>query len=328
MTFVVIGAGPTGVEMAGTMIEIAHHTLPEEFRRIDSRSARVVLMEGSDRVLGAFVPALSERARQQLVKLGVEVRTGCQVTDIDADGVTHQTKGAAGSAPVTHRLPCRTVVWAAGVAASPLGRALAQTTGVSLDRAGRVEVQPDLSIASFPTITVIGDLAAARSHPKGLTNHAALSSIEPTTPVPGVSPAAKQMGRLTAANLMRRVRNEPSHAFHYADYGNLATVGRHAAVVDLTVPVFGALRFSGTLAWWFWLLAHVYFLIGFRNRLIVMLDWGVAYWTYERSARVVAQPAPARTVTHTAAGALPPLASTPGAPLASGGASGNSATHS
>ncbi len=318
MTFVVIGAGPTGVEMAGTMIEIAHHTLPEEFRRIDSRSTRVVLLEGSPRVLGAFVPELSERARQQLVKLGVDVRTGCQVTGIDAEGVTYQTRDAAGSEPVTHRLPCRTVVWAAGVAASPLGRALAQTTGVALDRAGRVTVQPDLSIAGFPTITVIGDLAAALSHPRGLTNEAALSSTEPTTAVPGVSPAAKQMGRLTATNLMHRLRGEPTRAFHYADYGNLATVGRHAAVVDLTVPVFGALRFSGTLAWWFWLLAHVYFLIGFRNRLIVLLDWGVAYWTYERSARVVAQPAHSNVYSHTAAAAT--VAATTAATLASAGA--------
>jgi NADH dehydrogenase len=194
MTFAVIGAGPTGVEMAGTMIEIAHHTLPEEFRRIDSRSAHVVLLEGSDRVLGGFVPAQSEKAREQLIRLGVDVRTGCQVTAIDADGVTYQTRDGADGAPQTKRLPCKTVIWAAGVAASPLGRVLAESTGATLDRAGRVTVRPDLSIAGCPHVWVIGDLASARSHPKGLSNEQALASTVQTTAVPGVSPAAKQMG--------------------------------------------------------------------------------------------------------------------------------------
>ena len=282
MTFVVIGAGPTGVEMAGTMTEIAQHTLPREFRRIDSTRARVVLIEGSDRVLGGFVPRLSQRAREQLVKLGVDVRTGCKVTGIDADGVDYATRD--GGAVSTHRLPSKTVIWAAGVAGSPLGKAVALGTGATLDRAGRIPVEPDLSVAGHPEITVIGDLASARSHGPG----------EPT-PVPGVSPAAKQMGRAAAANLLRRLRAEPTVPFRYIDYGNLATVGRKAAVVDLPVPRFGNLRFSGYLAWLFWLFAHIYFLIGFRNRLIVMLDWAWAYWTYERSARVVAEP-PATTL--------------------------------
>ena len=277
MTFVVIGAGPTGVEMAGTMTEIAQHTLPQEFRRIDSTHTRVVLMEGSDRVLGAFVPQLSQRAREQLDKLGVDVRTGCKVTGIDADGVDYETRD--GDNVSTHRLPSKTVIWAAGVAGSPLGKAIAQGTGATLDRAGRVVVEPDLSVAGHPEIAVIGDLAAAKSHGAG----------EPK-PVPGVSPGAKQMGRAAAANLLRRISSKPTLPFRYVDYGNLATVGRKAAVVDLTVPVFGALRFSGFFAWLFWLFAHIYFLIGFRNRLIVMLDWAWAYWTYERSARVVAEP--------------------------------------
>jgi len=279
LTFVVIGAGPTGVEMAGTMSEIAQHTLPQEFRRIDSTRARVVLIEGSDRVLGAFVPSLSARAREQLARLGVDVRTGCKVTGIDADGVAYETRD--GAAVTTHRLPSKTVIWAAGVAGSPLGKAIAQGTGATLDRAGRVVVEPDLSVAGHPEIAVIGDLAAAKSHGVG----------EPK-PVPGVSPGAKQMGRAAAANLLRRLRGEPTRPFRYVDYGNLATVGRKAAVVDLTVPVFGAVRFSGYFAWLFWLFAHIYFLIGFRNRLIVMLDWAWAYWTYERSARVVAEPPP------------------------------------
>ena len=278
MTFVVIGAGPTGVEMAGTMTEIAQHTLPDEFRRIDSTHTRVVLLEGSDRVLGAFVPKLSDHAREQLVRLGVDVRTGCKVTNIDADGVDYEFRDADGTTR-TQRLPSKTVIWAAGVAGSPLGKAIAQGTGATLDRAGRVVVEPDLTVAGHPEITVIGDLAAAKSHGRG----------EPK-PVPGVSPGAKQMGRAAAANLKRRLRGEATQPFRYIDYGNLATVGRKAAVVDLTVPVFGALRFWGFAAWLFWLFAHIYFLIGFRNRLMVMMDWAWAYWTYERSARVVAEP--------------------------------------
>ena len=275
MTFVVIGAGPTGVEMAGTMAEIAHHTLPQEFRRIDSTRTRVMLLEGSDRVLGSFVPSQSTQAREQLIKLGVDVRTGCKVTGIDAGGVTYETRH--GDVTETHRLPSKTVIWAAGVAGSPLGRALAASTGATLDRAGRVLVQPDLSLPDHPEISVVGDLAAAKSYGKG----------EPK-PVPGVSPGAKQMGRAAAHNLLRRLRGEATRPFRYLDYGNLATVGRKAAVVDLTVPGLGALRLSGFFAWLFWLFAHIYFLIGFRNRLVVMMDWAWAYFTYERSARVVA----------------------------------------
>ena len=277
MTFVVIGAGPTGVEMAGTMSEIAQHTLAKEFRRIDTTQTKVVLIEGSDRVLGAFVPSLSAKAHQQLRKLNVDVRVGCKVTGIDADGVTYELRN--GDAVQTHRLPSKTVIWAAGVAASPLGRALAASTGATVDRAGRVVVQPDLSLAGHPEVSVIGDLASALSHGRG----------EPK-PVPGVSPGAKQMGRAAASNLLRRLNGQATVPFHYADYGNLATIGRKAAVVDLAVPVFGAVRFSGLFAWLFWLFAHIYFLIGFRNRLYVFLDWAWAYWTYERNARVVAQP--------------------------------------
>ena len=286
MTFVIIGAGPTGVEMAGTMSEIAQHTLKDEFRRIDTRQARVVLLEGSDRVLGTFVPALSQRAREQLTRIGVMVRTGCNVTGIDADGVDCEV--LEGATPTTLRLASHTVIWAAGVAGSPLGRSLAASSGAALDRAGRVLVQPDLSLAGHPNVAVIGDLAAAKSHGRG----------EPSA-VPGVSPAAKQMGRCAAANLMRRIHGEPMRAFRYIDYGNLATIGRKSAVVDLAVPGVGALRFSGLLAWLFWLFAHIYFLIGFRNRLIVMLEWAWAYFTFERSARVVAQ---ARTATGETAG--------------------------
>ncbi len=277
LTFVVIGGGPTGVEMAGTMSEIAHHTLLREFRRIDPTRSRVILLEGSDRILGAFVPAQSAQALEQLERLRVVVRTGSKVIAIDAESVTYET--LVDGAPAASRIEARTVVWAAGVAGSPLGAELARGAGATLDRAGRVVVEPDLSLAGHPEISVIGDLAAAttptRNGPK---------------PVPGISPAAKQMGHAAAANVLRRIAGRPTQAFRYVDYGNLATIGRKAAIVDLAVPGLGQLRFSGLPAWLFWLFAHLYFLIGFRNRLIVMLEWAWAYFTYERGARVVAEP--------------------------------------
>ncbi len=278
LTFVVIGGGPTGVEMAGTMSEIARHTLLRQFRRIDPQRSRIVLLEGSDRVLGTFVPTLSARAAEQLVRLGVEVRTGCRVTGIDADGVTFVAAGP-GDAASGERMASRTVIWAAGVAGVPLGVRIAAQTGAALDRGGRVPVAADLSVAGHPEISVIGDLAAATS-----------PTADGPKPVPGISPAAKQMGRLAAANVLRRLRGEPTQAFRYIDYGNLATIGRKAAIVDLAIPGFGSLRFSGFLAWLFWLFTHIYFLIGFRNRLMVMTDWAWAYFTYARNARVVAEP--------------------------------------
>ena len=278
LTFVVIGGGPTGVEMAGTMSEIARHTLLSEFRRIEPQRSRVVLLEGSDRVLGSFVPKLSARAAEQLARLGVEVRTGSRVTGIDSEGVTFAAVAAAAGTP-SERIDSRTVIWAAGVAGVPLGRRIAEQTGASLDRGGRIPVTADLSVAGHPEISVIGDLAAAMT-----------PGADGPKPVPGISPAAKQMGRTAAANIVRRLRGEPTQAFRYIDYGNLATVGRKAAIVDLAVPVLGSLRFSGFPAWLFWLFAHIYFLIGFRNRLMVMTDWAWAYVTYERNARVVAEP--------------------------------------
>lgn len=276
LTFVVVGGGPTGVEMAGTMAEIARHTLPGEFRRIDPASARILLLEGGSRVLQAMPDDLSQRAREQLEKLGVEVRLDARVVAIDAGTVEVQASGA-GAPAASQAINTRCVIWAAGVAASPLGRQLAQQVGgATTDRAGRIAVEPDLSLPGHPEINVIGDLAAARSHPP----HG-----EPR-PVPGVSPAAKQMGRAAAANILRRLAGQPTRAFHYRDYGNLATIGRNAAVVDLTAPV-GHFRFSGYVAWLFWLFAHIYFLIGFRNRIVVLIDWASAYWSKQRYARVV-----------------------------------------
>jgi NADH dehydrogenase len=253
LTFVVVGGGATGVELAGTLAEIARHTLRDEFRRIDSRDARVVLVEGADRVLPTYPPDLSEKARRQLDRLGVQVCTSAFVTAIDADGV--QFGGV--------RMAAGTVVWAAGIAASPLGRAL----GVPLDRAGRVAVAPDLSIPGHPEVFVIGDLATVTSDGK---------------PVPGIAPAAKQMGRCAARNILARLRGASTHAFRYRDYGSLATIGRHAGIA-----VIGPFKFWGLPAWLFWLFIHIYFLIGFRNRLMVLADWAWSYMTFARNARIV-----------------------------------------
>ena len=252
--FAIVGGGPTGVELAGTLAEIARHTLKDEFRNIDSTQARVRLIEAGPRILAAFPEDLSEKAKEQLEKLGVEVSLGTPVKEINANGYV------LGDTFV----PAKTVVWAAGVAASPLGAML----GVPLDRAGRVQVQPDLSIPGHPDIFVAGDLASLlQANGK---------------PVPGVAPAAKQMGRVVARNIRARLAGRVTTPFEYKDYGNLATIGRMAAVVDL-----GRLKFSGVLAWWFWLVMHVFFLIGFRNRLVVLLNWTWAYWSYQRAARII-----------------------------------------
>ena len=253
LSFAIVGGGPTGVELAGTLAEIARHTLKNEFRNIDPSHARIRLIEAGPRILSSFPADLSSAAQRQLERLGVEVSTGSAVTDISEDGYRIGDEFVASC----------TVVWAAGVAASPLGRAL----GVPLDRAGRVRVCADLSVPEHPEIFVAGDLAAVEHH---------------GSPVPGVAPAAKQMGRHVAGAIASRIASQPSSAFHYRDYGNLATIGRMAAIVHL-----GRLKLSGLLAWWFWLAAHVFFLIGFRNRLVVLLNWAWAYWSYQRGARII-----------------------------------------
>ena len=255
LSFAVVGGGPTGVELAGTLAEIARHTLRNEFRHIDPASAKVRLVEAGPRVLSSFPEVLSLKARRQLEKLGVEVLTGTPVSDIDSLGFKLGEQF----------VPARTVVWAAGVAASPLAR----TLDVPLDRAGRVQVQPDLTLPGHPELFVAGDLAAV-NQANG-------------KPVPGVAPAAKQMGKYVADVIRARLHGKPTPGpFKYADYGNLATIGRMAAIVHL-----GRLQLSGVLAWWFWLAAHVFFLIGFRNRVVVLLNWAVAYWSYQRSARII-----------------------------------------
>ncbi len=254
LNFVVIGGGPTGVELAGTLAEIARHTLRDEFRRCDPRSAQVHLLEAGPRVLSAMPESLSGSARRQLERLGVMVHVGQAVTAIDAQGVE---LGA-------QRIACRTVLWAAGVAASPLGREF----DVERDRAGRVRVLPDLSLPGHPEVFVIGDLASV--------------SRSDGTPVPGVAPAAKQMGRHAGAAIRARIAGHTPAPFRYRDFGNLATNGRMAAVVH-----FGPLKLSGLLAWWFWLTAHLFFLIGFRNRLVVLVDWAWSYLSYQRNARII-----------------------------------------
>ncbi len=271
LTTVVIGAGPTGVELAGTMIELARHTLQGEFRRFEPRRARVLLIEGGARVLANFPESLSSSARLQLDRLGVEVMLDAKVTAIDAQGV-EVTQGGT-----TRFIPSGNVVWAAGVAAVPLGKLVAQAAGAEHDRAGRVKVLPDLSLSGHPEISVVGDLAAAQSHVAGAA----------PTAVPGVSQGAKQMGRRAAQNILLRLKGEPAVAFHYVNYGDVATIGRKAAIAALQVPLWGMLRFTGFAAWLFWLFLHIFFLIGFRNRLVVMIDWALSYFTFNRHARIV-----------------------------------------
>jgi len=258
LSFVIVGGGPTGVELAGTLAEIARHTLKKEFRHIDPATAAVLLIEAGPRVLPAFPPALSASAQRQLERLGVVVRTGHAVTQVTAHGALIGAE----------RVAARTVLWAAGVASSPLARSL----GVSLDRAGRVPVEADLSVTGHPEVFVAGDLARV---PYG------------SGTVPGLAPAAKQMGRYVSAALRGRIAGRRVAPFRYHHYGSLATIGRMAAVVD-----FGRVRLSGLLAWWLWLVAHIFFLIGFRNRVVVLIDWASAYWTYQRGARIIVAPAP------------------------------------
>ncbi|MFN8603574.1 MAG: NAD(P)/FAD-dependent oxidoreductase [Candidatus Binatia bacterium] len=256
LTFVVIGGGPTGVELAGALSEIARHTLARDFRRFDPRQARVVLLEGGPRVLGAYSEASSASAQRQLERLGVTVRTGAMVADIDATGVRVGDEHIA----------ARTVLWAAGVRAVPL----AQTLGVPLDRAGRVLVEPDLSVPGHPGAFVIGDLCSfVQSDGR---------------PVPGVAPAAMQAGDHAADNVLRLLDGRPTEAFVYRDKGSLATIGRAAAVAEI-----GWLRLSGLLAWLAWLGIHIFFLIGFRNRALVLFEWSWAYLTYQRGARLITE---------------------------------------
>jgi len=257
MTFVIIGGGPTGVEMAGALAEISRRVLERDFRKIDPSKARIVLIEAGAKLLPAMSPESSASARRQLERLGVEIINDSPVTAIDDRGVTH---GGV-------RLDSRTVIWAAGVAASPLGKALGAAGEVKLDRAGRVVVNQDLSVPGVGDVFVIGDLASISSDGK---------------PVPGLSPAAMQEGRHAAKNVERLIRGEPTIPFHYRDKGTMATIGRAAAVADIA-----GLHFSGLVAWLMWLFVHILFLIGFRNRFIVIIEWAGMYLRNDRGARLI-----------------------------------------
>jgi NADH dehydrogenase len=254
LNFVVVGAGPTGVELAGTLAEICRHVLAHEFRSIDPRRARILLLEGGPRVLPAYTEDLSRSAERQLRGLGVEVRTNTIVTGIEPGAVHFGDT----------RLTAPVILWAAGVAASPLGKKL----GCPLDRAGRVLVQPDLSIPGHPEVFVIGDLASLKDqHGK---------------PLPGLAPVAIQQGRHVAKVIRRSLEGKPREPFHYWDKGSLATIGRAAAVGEIR-----ELHISGFIAWLAWLFVHIFFLIGFRNRVLVMIQWAWSYLTYERGARLI-----------------------------------------
>jgi NADH dehydrogenase len=258
LTFVVIGGGPTGVEMAGAIAELARVALRHDFRNIDPREARIVLVEAGSRVLSAFPEKLSEAAQRALEGLGVEVRLGTPVTQCDAEGVT------IGDDP----LPAATIVWAAGVAASSAARWL----GAGHDRAGRVRVGPDLTVPDHPEIFCIGDTSLAED--------------AEGKPLPGLAPVAKQQGAYVARTIRARLAGQPAPGpFRYRDYGTLATIGRRAAVAD-----FGWLQLSGTLAWLLWGLVHISFLIGFRNRLVVLIDWIWSYVTFQSGARLITGP--------------------------------------
>jgi NADH dehydrogenase len=254
LNFVIVGAGPTGVELAGTLAEIARQALRNEFRSIDPRSTRIILLEGGPRILPAYAPDLSASAVRQLEKLGVEVQASAMVTKITPGQVWVGNEGISAAV----------VLWAAGVAASPLGKKL----GAPIDRSGRVLVNPDLSLPQHPEVFVIGDLASLKD--------------KSGNPVPGVAPAAIQQGRAAAKTIARDLRKQPRKDFHYLDKGSLATIGRAAAVAQ-----FRKLHISGYFAWLAWLFVHIFFLIGFRNRFIVMFQWAWSYLTYDRGARLI-----------------------------------------
>jgi NADH dehydrogenase len=254
LNFVIVGGGPTGVELAGTLAEISRQVLANEFQSIDPKSTRIILLEGGPRILPVYPEDLSRSAEEQLRHLGVDVRTSTMVTGVEA-GAVHMGETSLSAA---------VILWAAGVAASPLGKKL----GAPTDRAGRVLVNPDLSIPGHPEVFVIGDLASLKDE------HGKI--------IPGVAPVAMQEGRATARNIQRELRGEPRRNFHYVNKGNLATIGRAAAVAE-----FGKVHISGFLAWLSWLFIHIFFLIGFRNRIIVMIQWAWSYLTYERGARLI-----------------------------------------
>ncbi len=261
LTFVVVGGGPTGVELAGALGEISRDTLKKDFRSIDPADARIFLIEGADRLLPPYPPELSKNAEQSLIELGVQTRCGAMVTGIDETGVTIKT-GAR-----EDRIAAKTVLWAAGVQASPLGKILAERTGAALDKAGRVTVGPDLSIPGHPEIFVAGDLAKFEQDGKQ---------------IPGVAPAAMQMGRYASRAILARLGNHNSKPFRYWDKGSLATIGRNRAVAAI-----GKWHFSGYFAWLTWLFIHILYIVEFENRVLILFQWAYDYFTHNRGARLI-----------------------------------------
>lgn len=262
LTFVIVGGGPTGVELAGAIAELACNTLKADFRNIDTTETKILLIEGLDRILPPYPPELSEKAAQALARLGVTVQTKSMVTNIDNNIVTVK------QGDEVQQIPARTILWAAGVKASAMGKVLEQRTGVTLDRVGRVMVEPDLSVSGHPNILVIGDLAHY-AHQGG-------------KPLPGVAPVAIQQGKYVAKLIRHRLKGETIPTFHYDDAGSLAVIGQNEAVVTLR-----SMKLSGAIAWFIWIFAHIYFLIEFDNKLIVMLQWGWNYFTRHRGARLI-----------------------------------------
>jgi NADH dehydrogenase len=270
LTFVIVGGGPTGVELAGALAEIAKQSLVKDFRSIRPESAQIILLEGSPDVLSTFPEKLRTAAHDALSRLGVDVRTDSMLTAVDDQGVSWRRaarpgsgQAAAGPSGASERIAAETVLWAAGVAASPLAASL----GVPLDRVGRVAAEPTLRVPGRPQIFVVGDICALEQDGKLL---------------PGVAQVAMQGGAHAAKNVLRAIRGEPLVPFRYRDYGNAATIGRGSAVVDM-----GSIKASGFLAWLFWLFLHIFWLIGFRNRLAVMSEWAWAYFTFQRRARLI-----------------------------------------
>ncbi|MBI5186679.1 MAG: NAD(P)/FAD-dependent oxidoreductase [Nitrospinae bacterium] len=254
LTFVMVGAGPTGVEMAGSIAELSHKALKSDFRHIEPAQTRIILVEAGPRILAGFPEDLATKARKKLETFGVEILTGARVEHIDESGVAFSNS----------KIPARTVIWCAGVAASPAGKWLQ----AEVDRAGRVKVRPDLSVPGHPEIFVIGDTACC---------------VQDEKPLPGVAPVAMQQGRYAASIIKRKIDGETEvEPFRYRNHGNLATVGRSFAIVDL-----GRIKTSGFIAWMAWIIVHIYYLIGFRNRILVMVEWGWAYLTFQRGARLI-----------------------------------------
>lgn len=263
LTFAVVGAGPTGVELAGAIAEIARRTLRDEFRAIDTAQAKVLLLDAADRVLPAYPAALSRKAERSLERLGVTVRLNTRLQAVSERGIDVK----AGN--VEDHIASRTVLWAAGVRANPLGRRLADAAGVGVDRMGRIEVQPDLTVPGHPELLVIGDLASFKHQTEG--------------PLPGVAPVAQQQGRHAARVIRARLSGRPVKPFHYLNKGELATIGRAAAVAN-----FGWIRFSGYPAWLLWLFVHLMYLVDFETRLLVFVQWAWNYVTWNRGARLIA----------------------------------------